>query len=546
MNLGTLSRDQLLARAKAKAELLLREDRAACAESLTEFIKRSWAIVEPSAPYYHNWHVDFIAAHLEAMARGEEVDGEPYNRLLINVPPGMMKSLLVNVFFPAWIWGPQDQASIRFLAASHSQELAIRDGLRLRRLIESDWYQTRWPHVKLTKDQANKLKFENTATGFRQAVAAGSITGVRADYVLIDDPNSVESASSDQMRASTNEWFTEAVPTRLNDPKKSKIIVIMQRLHEEDVSGVILDRNLGYDHIMLPMEFDPSRLMPTKLGLVDPRTEPGELLFPDRFPFDVVERDKRIMGPYATAGQFDQAPTPRGGGVIKQEWWQVWEEANFPPFDYIVAALDTAYTEKQENDPSAMTVWGVWSGGLTAQQAPTKALIGGRMETLDRAYTQDHPRVMLVYAWAERLEFHDLIQKVRETMVAYKVDRLLVENKAAGHSVVQELRRMFGYNDMVVQSVEPKGIDKLSRIYAVQHLFAEGLIFAPDRGWADMVINQLAQFPKGKHDDLADTCAYALKWLRDAGMLKRNDEWTAEQSSIMTHRGAGPAPLYPV
>lgn len=546
MNLEISYEQRLRRFALGMATLRIKEDREASSLSLVEFIKRAWSQVEPSAPYYHNWHVDFISAHLEAMVRGEEVDGEPYNRLLVNVPPGMMKSLLINVFLPAFVWGPQNQPSVRFLAASHSQELAIRDGLKLRRLIESEWYQTRWPHVKLTKDQANKLKFENTATGFRQAVAAGSITGVRADYVLVDDPNSVESASSDQMRASTNEWFTEAVPTRLNDPKLSKILVIAQRLHEDDVSGIILDRDLGYDHIMLPMRYDPSRAQPTKLGLEDPRTEPGELLFPDRFPEDVVSRDERIMGPYATAGQFDQAPTPRGGGVIKNEWWQVWEEASFPPFDFIVAALDTAYTEKQENDPSAMTVWGVWSGGLTAHQAPTRALIGGRMESLDRAYTQDHPRAMLVYAWAERLEFHDLVSKVQETMTTYKVDRLLVEDKAAGHSVVQELRRMFGYNDIVVQTISPKGLDKLSRVYAVQHLFAEGLIFAPDRAWADMVINQMAQFPKGKHDDLCDASVYCLKFLRDTGLLKRGDEWATEQTNIMTHRGLPAGPLYPV
>jgi hypothetical protein len=196
-----------------------------------------------------------------------------------------MKSLLTNVFWPAWEWGPRNMPHLRYVCASHGLDLAIRDSTKMRRLIQSDWYQSRWgDRVVLTGDQNAKTKFENTATGFRQAVAAGGITGARGDRVIIDDPHTVESAASDQMRASTLEWFLQAVPTRLNNPDRSAIIVIMQRLHEEDVSGVILDKQLGYDHIMLPMEYDPSRTAPTLLGAEDPRDTLGELLFPERFP----------------------------------------------------------------------------------------------------------------------------------------------------------------------------------------------------------------------------------------------------------------------
>ena len=202
-------------------------------------------------------------------------------------------------------------------------------------------------------------------------VAAGSITGSRGDIVIIDDPHSVEGASSEAMRATTTEWFLEAVPTRLNNPDRSAIVVIMQRLNEGDVSGVILDKNLGYEHLCLPMEFEADRRCETSIGFEDPREEEGELLFPERFPREVVERDKKVMGPYATAGQFQQRPSPRGGGIIQRSWWQLYDDEEaaaqglnsgnaYPDMDYIIASLDTAYTEKQENDASYLTVWGVW------------------------------------------------------------------------------------------------------------------------------------------------------------------------------------------
>lgn len=436
---------------------------------------------------------------------------------------------------------------LRFLCASHSQSLAIRDSTKMRRLIQSEWYQERWgDRVILTGDQNAKTKFENTAAGFREAVAAGSITGSRGDIVIIDDPHSVESAASEAMRATTTEWFLEAVPTRLNNPISSAIVVIMQRLHEEDISGIILDKQLGYEHLCLPMEFEPTLRCETAIGFVDPRTEDGELLFPERFPADVVERDKAVLGPYAAAGQFQQTPTPRGGGIIKSEWWKVWEQSSWPQFSYIVAALDTAYTAKQENDPSAMTVWGVWSGGDQVAQVTRRLSTGEEAAVaLERTYTQEHPKIMLLYSWTERLEFHELVEKVLETMEMFPVDNLLIENKAAGHSVAQEIRRAYSHESFGVQLTDPKGLDKVSRVYAIQHLFSEGLIHAPDRPWADKVIHQCAVFPKGKHDDLVDTVSMALTYLRKSGMLVRGAEWTADLDTSRIHTGAPPPPLYP-
>jgi predicted phage terminase large subunit-like protein len=147
--------------------------------------------------------------------------------------------------------------------------------------------------------------------------------------------------------------------------------------------------------------------------------------------------------------------------------------------------------------------------------------------------------------WAERLELHDLVTKVAETCRRMKVDKLIIENKAAGHSVAQEMRRLFGHEDWGVQLIDPKGQDKLARLYSVQHLFAEGMVYAPDRAWADQVITQVAGFPKGKHDDLVDTVSQSLRHLRDLGLLTRGPEWTAAIEDSMVYGGKSPAPLYP-
>ena len=527
-------------------EQLLDISRAECEESLAEFIRQAWHVIEPGSEYLHGWHVDFICEHLEAITYGVEIDGRPYNRLLANVPPGTMKSLILNVFWPSWEWGPQNIPHMRYVCAAHKVEnLSARDSRRMRQLITSDWYQKRWgDRVSLARDQNEKLNFHNGAGGFRIATAITSLTGIRGDRVLIDDPHSVDSASSQAQRETEVTTFLEAIPTRLNDPIKSAIVVIMQRLHEDDVSGVILDKKLGYDHICLPMRYDPLRHCITALGIEDPRREDGELLFPARFPEDVVDRDERAMGPYASAGQFQQQPTPRGGGVIKVDWWQPWEHDSYPPMDLIVASLDTAYTTKQENDPSALTVWGVFTSDTSVAQATRVAGREG-LTGVERVYVEGAPRVMLMGAWTERLELPDLVRKVAESCRRLRIDKLLIESKASGISVSQELRRLYGHEDWAVQLINPGAMDKLARLYSVQHLFSEGMIYAPDRQWADKVVRQCEVFPKGKHDDLVDTTSQALRHLRELGLLTRSAERMADLSEQMRHRSAPPDPLYP-
>ena len=366
--------------------------------------------------------------------------------------------------------------------------------------------------------------------------------------IIVDDPNAAQEAFSEATIQSTIDWWDNALSTRLNDPKTGAFIVIQQRLSEEDLTGHILSKAHGdWTHLCLPMRYEPERSFVTGIGWTDPRKEPGELLWPERFGEPEVDLLERQLGPWGSAGQLQQRPEPKGGGVIKRDWWQLWEHDNYPPVEYIVASLDTAYTTKTENDFSAMTVWGTFSGG--DQKAIATRVMGKDGElisTVKRTYTEEHPKVFLLNAWQERLELHELVEKVLATMKQFKVDKILIENKAAGHSVAQEIRRLYGHEDFAVQLIDPKGQDKLARLHSVAHLFAEGLIYAPDRQYADMVITQCATFPRGKHDDLVDTVAMGMRHLRELGLLVRGTEWTAEIQSKMVHHGAAPGALYPV
>lgn len=521
-------------------------DRAEFEDSLYAFLMNGWKYIDP-APFAHGWPIEAVAEHLQAV-----VDGD-IKRLIINIPPRCAKSSLTSVAFPAFTWAQRRKSDtsgpgVQFLHASYSQILTLRDSTKCRRLIESPWYQTLWgDRFHLMADQNTKSRFDNDKGGSRLSTSVGSsLTGEGGNIIVVDDPNAAQEAHSEATIATTIEWWDGALSTRLNNAKTGAFVVIQQRLGEEDLTGHILSKEVGeWTHLCLPMRFEPERSFMTSIGWEDPRKEPGELLWPERFGEREVANLERQMGPWTSAGQLQQRPEPKGGGVIKREWWQLWEREKFPPLDYVMASLDTAYTTKTENDYSAMTVWGVFSGGN--QGAIANRVIGRDSETISmikRTYTEEHPKVMMMFAWQERLELHELVLKVSQTMKDYKVDKILIENKAAGISTAQEIRRLYGHEDFAVQLVDPKSQDKLSRLYSVQHLFAEGLIFAPDRTWADQVITQVSTFPKGKHDDLVDTVSMALRHLREIGLLVRGDEFTAELEGKMHHTGSAPPSLY--
>lgn len=489
--------------------------REECRRSLHAFVRRFWHVLEPGRAFVDNWHIRAFCDHLEAVTTGE------ITRLLINCPPGAMKSLLL-VFWNAWEWGPRGLTSTRYLTFSYSEDLTIRDNRRCRMLIASAEYQRLWGgSVAINPKLDSAQRFDTTGTGWRIASSVGGMgTGERADRLIVDDPHSVQHASSDLLRTAALDWWREVVPTRVNDPVRSAFVVIMQRVHQDDVSNEILDHFEGWVHLMIPMRFDPHRRCETEIGWADPRTEEGELYWPDRFPESAVARDERVMGPYAVAGQFQQEPSPKGGGLIKSEWWQYWAAEDFPAFSTVIASLDTAASEKELAAYSALTTWGLWPAG------------GGIN------------KVMLKHAWRDRVGLHALVMAVGKLCQEHKVDILLIEDKGGGIQVHSEIVRLFGLRQWRTFLITPKG-DKVGRLLSVEPLFAEGMIYAPDRAWAQMVIDEVTNFPNSKYKDLTDTVSQALRYIRTSGGLVTKEEAAFEAAEALRYKGPARA-LYEV
>ena len=523
---------------------LLDLDRADCEEDLYTFLKSAWRYIDP-ALWKDAWCVQAICEHLQAV-----VDGQ-IKRLIINCPPRIGKSNTVSVAFPAWTWAqpnstPTCGPGVPFLYASYADKLSLRDSVKCRRLIESPWYQARWGNrFQLTTDQNTKSRFTNDKGGDRLITSIGAgVTGEGGNIICIDDPNAANDVESEATTEATITWWTTAMPTRLNDPEAGAFIIIQQRLGEDDLTGHILEHEAdGWTHLCLPGRYEPERSFHTVIGWKDPRTEPNELLWPERFSEEYLKRLERSMGPYTFAGQIQQRPEPKGGGIIKREFWKLWEHDSYPPMDFVLATLDTAYTLERLNDESGMIVWGIFSGDV---KASTTRMIGqdGSPHRMNQTYSEFAPHVMCMFGWADHLELHELVEKVVQTCVKLKVDLLLIDNKAAGISVSQEIRRLYWRERFGVELFDPKSQDKAARLYSVQHLFAEGIIYGPDRPWMEKIITQVAAFPKGKRDEFVDLTSMGLRKLRDMGLLVRQVEREADIESQKIYPGGQDAPLY--
>lgn len=324
--------------------------RARC-KTLAGFMREAWPILEPLTTLSWNWHLDAICEHLEAVSRGE------INRLLVNVPPGSSKSLIVSVMWHAWEWGPLGRPETRWLSSSFNDGPIQRDMGKVRTLMQSEWYQRLWPHVRLVKQA--EFTQSNTRMGERRGVAFGSITSQRGDRFVIDDPHSTTGAESDDVRDKNVRQFREGGFNRLNDQERSAIVVIMQRLHESDLSGAIIKLG-GYVHLMIPMELEIERRCSTKIGWVDPRTVDGELMDLQRFPQHVIDQMKVDTTQYAWAGQYQQRPAPREGGLFKRAWFNDTIPA-LPAGVRGVRGWDLAGSKKDKSPYSAgvaMWVWG--------------------------------------------------------------------------------------------------------------------------------------------------------------------------------------------
>jgi len=339
---------------------LLEQEKIELESSLSSFIQGGWKYIDPS-PYSHNWHIDVMCEHLEAVTSGE------IRRLAITIPPRHMKSLAVSVAWPAWTWARRDIAplsgpQVRFLSTSYAQVLSTRDSRKSRLLMVSPWYQERWgERFQFTGDQNAKQRYENDKSGYRIAAAVrGQLTGDGGDIVTVDDALNATEAASDVERQNMIEWWDEAMSTRLNDPKTGAYVLVMQRLHEKDLIGHVMEKDHGFTHVCLPMRYEPDH---PHVYPMDPRNIDGELLWPERVPEEQARELEIKLGAFGSAGQLQQRPTPRGGGLFRKEWLQYYEE--MPPVRtmnlYIL--VDPANEKKKDSDWTAIWVVGAGQDG---------------------------------------------------------------------------------------------------------------------------------------------------------------------------------------
>lgn len=455
-----------------------------CKNSLKYFIKTFWHIVEPGVKFVDNWHIDAICLHLEACVRGE------IRNLIINMPPRCMKSMIVSVFFPVWVWTFRPES--RWIFASYAQSLSMRDGIKCRRIIESPLYQSLFSDVfELTADQNTKTRFDNDMTGCRISTSVnGALTGEGGDFLVIDDGQNAVEATSEAIVASTMDWVDNAWSTRGNDPKTVVKIVVMQRLTEDDITGHLLEQG-GYVHLVLPMEYDPDRKTTTEIGWSDPRTEEGELLWPERFDQASLEELKRRLGSYAYAGQMNQTPSPKGGGMFQRAWFEIVNAA--PIQGRRVRYWDRAGTVKKDGNKPDWTVGVKMSKAqngihyiedvIRFQQSSLKV-----QETIKNTATQDS------YATTIWLE-----------------EEPGASGKAEVESLIRFLSGFAAYPDKVQK-------DKITRASPLAAQVEAGNVKLVKGDWNEEFLKELEKFPFGKHDDQVDSASGAYNSLNLPGL----------------------------
>lgn len=468
---------------------LLAVERELCKRSLAHFARRAWHVLEPAAELKWGWALDAICQHLEAVTNGQ------ITRLLMNVPPGSMKSLLTGVIWPAWEWGPRGMPEMRFVGTAHEETLAIRDNRKCRDLVKSEWFQKLWP-LELAKDLDGKKEFGNVKKGFRQARSFTSLTGVRGDRVILDDPISADNANSDAALEEARLAFTETLPTRVNS-EKSAIVVVMQRLSEKDVSGVIAKMGLPYVHLCIPMRFEPARRCTTSIGWTDPRTVEGELMFPERFGEAQVSELEKTLGSYGTAGQLQQRPAPRGGGIIKESWFKYYTQ--LPALEWRTIHADTAQKTGEENDYSVFQCWGRTTTG-------TAALI-------DQIRGKWEAPELLVQA---RAFWHKHLGDGRGAPLR----AMMVEDKVSGTGLIQTLRR-----EAIPVIPVQRNKDKISRAHDAAPFIESGNVLLPiDAPWLSDLLTEASTFPGGAHDDQLDPMFDAIKNVQAAPVVRKTHE----------------------
>jgi predicted phage terminase large subunit-like protein len=469
---------------KARAQLVAL-DRYEAKQSLSNFVPLAWPELEPGREYVASWQVDAVCEHLEAVTYGW------VNRLLINVPPGSMKSLLSSVMWPAWEWGPRDMGATRYLATAFNDGPVKRDTRKMRDLVMSPWYAARWPKIKLVR--SGETSFANSLTGGREGVPFPSLTSQRGDRLIIDDPHSTTTAESETERKRTVRQFREGAVNRLNDQMKSAIIIIMQRLHEGDISGEVLANEMGYVHLCLPMEYEPAPYKIGKhvfdpkrkneIGFVDPRTQAGELLNPGRFTAEAVAALKRDMGSYAFTGQYQQRPVPREGGLFKRHWFEGRIVGAAPPGTVWIRHWDMAATRGK----------GAYTAGVKLGRTPDGRYVVGHVE---RCQEEGDVVRRLIKAQGELDGYDTTISLAQDGGQAGKVQRQEMVAYLAGFTVRVLIEASLG--------------DKENRATPFSVQCEAGNVSLVRGDWNEDYLSELCLFPGGKYKDQVDATSGAF------------------------------------
>lgn len=454
-------------------------------QSLRNFVEQAWPVLEPTTEFKPNWHIDCICDHLEAMTRGE------IKRLLLNVPPGSAKSLLACVFWPAWEW--IRFPSRRWLFGTYKQNLAYRDSKKMRDLIGSEWYQERFGHVfTIRKDQDSVEKFANDKTGFRVARGVGSATGDRADRLVWDDPHNIEQAESDIQRNAVIASWRGTWSERVTSESGGSRLIIMQRLHQQDICGFLLESENDWEHLSIPTEYDGQKYFETSLHWEDPRNVTDELLWPSHVGPDDVRYKKNTLGPYGWAGQHQQRPAPKEGAHFKEEWFQIVDAV--PAIAHRVRAWDNASTDGG-GDYTVGTLMAKTLDGLYW----IEDVVRGQWD----ATTRDRIKRETAKRDHEKYGGNVRIWDVQDPGAAGKDAAAASIRNLAGYSVRTEYRS--GSKEVNADPLRSQaGAGNLRVLRA---------------DWNTEFIDEMILFPFGKHDDCIDATSYAFSKLAPLGAL---------------------------
>lgn len=452
---------------------------------LYTFTMRCFAELHGRGQFKPNWHMEVIAAKLQECMRGD------CKRLIINLPPRHLKSLMTSIALPAFWLGHHPNAAI--INVTYGQALSEKFARDCRTILTSDWHQNLFS-TRLSNPRASLQELATTAGGFRLATSVGGVlTGRGADLIIIDDPLKPDEAISEIQRNHVNEWFDGTLYSRLNDKAAGIIIVIMQRLHEDDLVGHLLKQG-DWKVLSFPAiaEIEEEHTVETILGRRKYTRRIGEALHPARESLEALGLIRATLGTYNFSGQYQQSPAPTGGGMVKEAWFKRYEPTELPSkFDQIIQSWDTANKPTELADYSVCTTWGIKACNF-----------------------------YLLNVFRKRLAYPDLKRAVFEQHQSFMSTAILIEDKASGTQLIQELKEL-GLSMIV--AIKPEG-EKTMRLHAQSATIENGFVYLPQQAhWLADYLHELAVFPNGRHDDQVDSTAQAIAWtkLRPAGWAIR-------------------------